>query len=385
MINIISLLRDEYTRQDGTSSVILQLYIKRQRVVLPTGLHIDPVYWDPERRLVKPNHEKASDYNLIIEKCRSQVNDILIRYRLAGKEITPRLLKVEFSNPTQFIFFTDWTKHDILGRKGIIASSTIEMHLSVINDLEKFQKKITFAEIDFAFLERFEKYLRNKKNAIDTISKKMRIIKLYLNRAKRAGVIKKTPFEDYKIKRGKGRIIYLEDPELKKMVELYNRELCPHNMKKVLKYFLFACLTGLRISDVKKLSFTNIINDIIVLIPQKKMNTDHETVTIPLCRSAKMLLFDGNELKVRGRIFDTYTDPATNRYLKDIAKLLEIKKRITFHVARHTFATLFLEKTNDLATLQKLMGHFSINQTMVYAHVSEVKKRQQIKVFDDIL
>jgi len=56
-----------------------------------------------------------------------------------------------------------------------------------------------------------------------------------------------------------------------------------------------------------------------------------------------------------------------------------------FHLSRHTFATLFLEKTGDLATLQKLMGHASITQTMIYAHVSESKKKKQIRVFDNYM
>jgi integrase/recombinase XerD len=123
---------------------------------------------------------------------------------------------------------------------------------------------------------------------------------------------------------------------------------------------------------------------VIVIIPQKKINTDHETVTIPLCNAAKRIILESGPHQVRGRIFDCYSDPVTNRYLKDIATLLKIPKLITFHTSRHTFATLFLERTNDLASLQKLMGHASITQTMVYAHVSEVKKREQIKVFDQI-
>lgn len=386
MHNVITLLRNDYEKRDGTRSVVLQLYIHRKRVVLPTSIEVSEDYWDDEKKLVTSKHPKAKDYNMIIERCRSQVNEILIKYRLAEKEITPARLRIEFQNQSNSILFNEWMRKEILTRKGLISSSTGILHNSVLNSLESFQGEVLFSEMDNTFLERFENHLKNSdSNKINTISKKMRTIRSYINRARGQKIIRDNPFDGYKIKKGKGRIIYLEEFELNKLIDLYSRDLVPKNMKKVLKYFLFACFTGLRISDVKRLHFEQIVNDIIILIPTKKINTDHETVTIPLCKSAKKLVYEDNPHRIYGKVFDTYTDQVTNRYLKDIVKLKNIKKHITFHSARHTFATLFLEKTNDLASLQKLLGHSSINQTMIYAHVSEAKKREQIKVFDDLL
>lgn len=385
MHNVKTLLRDDYSNKDGESAVILQLYIRRKRVALATGVLVKEDDWDPDQGLVRKKHEKAADYNLIIQKARALVNDIQVKYRLSGMTLTPEILKTEFRNPSQFLDFTEWMFREIRERKGIISESTFVMHNSILSCLVKFQKSITFSELDARFLERFEKWLKlTEKNQVDTISKKMRCLRNYLNRARRAKIILVNPFDEYSIKKGKGRIIYLEEPEVRRMVDLGGRELAPRNMKKVLSYFLFSCVTGLRLSDVKRLRHEMIINDVIVMVPQKKKNTDHETVTIPLCEAAKRMIKNVAGDRIRGKIFDCYCDPVTNRYLKDIAKLLKIKKHITFHTSRHTFATLFLEKTNDLASLQKLMGHASINQTMVYAHVSETKKREQIKCLDQI-
>jgi integrase/recombinase XerD len=386
MLNVKTLLRSDYKKKDESRQVLLQIYIKGKRIALPTGVEIQDDYWDDTNKLVRSKHDKAADYNLLIEQARAQVNDILIKYRLSARDLTPHLLRAEFNNPSRYLEFTEWMRKEIKDRKGMISGSTTIMHYSILSCLEKFQEHVLFSEIDIRFLERFEKHLKlHEKNKVDTISKKMRVLRLYLNRARRNKIIREDPFSGFRIKKGKGRLIYLEEHELMKLVDLYGREMAPRNMKKVLRYFLFACLTGLRISDIKRLKYENIINDIIVIIPQKKINTDHETVTIPLCRSAKKILQEDGPLRIRGKIFETYCDPVTNRYLKDIAKLKGIPKNITFHSARHTFATLFLEKTNDLATLQKLLGHASITQTMIYAHVSEVKKREQIRVFDDVL
>ena len=385
MHNVKTLLRDDYKNKDGEQAVILQVYIRGKRIVLPTGVLVQEDFWDDDRKLVRSKHEKSKDYNLIIEQARAMVNDIMIKYRLQSRDITPDLLRSEYKNPSKYLSFIEWMRAEIMDRKGMISASTSIMHYSILSCLEKFQKEILFSEIDVRYLERFEKHLKlEEKNAVDTISKKMRCIRNYLNRAKRNNIIKANPFDQFKIKKGKGRIIYLEENELKKMIDLYGRELAPRNMKKVLRYFLFSCVTGLRLGDVKRLRFESIINDTIIIVPQKKFNTDHETVMIPLCSAAKRIIRESGPHQVRGKIFETYSDPVTNRYLKDIATLLKINKVITFHTSRHTFATLFLEKTNDLASLSKLMGHASINQTMVYAHVSETKKREQIKVFDQI-
>ena len=384
MHNVKILLRDTYKNKDGESAVVLQIYIRSHRVVLPTGILVSEDLWDDDRKLVRSKHDKAKDYNLIIQQCLALLNEIFVKYRLNVRELTPDLLRVEFRNPSRFLDFTEWMRKEIKDRKGMISASTIVMHYSILSCLEKYQQHVLFSEIDIRFLERFEKHLKlQEKNRVDTISKKMRVLRMYLNRAKRNNIIKTNPFDGFKIKKGKGRLIYLEEPELKKMIKLYGRELAPRNMKKTLRYFLFACLTGLRISDIKRLTYEHMINDLIVIVPQKKLNTDHETVTIPLSKSAKNILKEDD--RIRGKVFECYSDPVTNRYLKDICKLLNIPKPITFHSARHTFATLFLEKTNDLASLQKLLGHASIAQTMVYAHVSETKKREQIKVFDDLI
>lgn len=384
MHNVKTLLRDDYKNKDDEQAVILQVYIKGKRIVLPTGVLVQEIYWDDEHRLIRSKHDKAKDYNLIIEQARALVNDIMIKYRLQNRDITPDLLRSEYKNPSKYLSFVEWMRSEIKDRKGMISASTSIMHYSILNCLEKFQKEILFSEVDIRFLERFEKHLKlQEKNRVDTISKKMRCLRLYLNRAKRNNIIKTNPFDQFKIKKGKGRIIYLEEAELKQMIGLYGRELAPRNMKKVLRYFLFSCITGLRLGDVKRLRHENIINNTIIIVPHKKINTDHETVTIPLCEAAKRIILE-DPYRVKGIIFNCYSDPVTNRYLKDIGKLLKIQKLITFHTSRHTFATLFLEKTNDLASLQKLMGHASINQTMVYAHVSETKKREQIKIFDQI-
>lgn len=383
MINVSTIIRDDYIRKDGTCSVYLQLYMSRRRVVVDTGVSVPLKDWDKAKRQVKRSHPMASDYNLIIGKAHSLANEILVKFRLEGRPITPSVFRKEFRNPSTLTDFNSWMHREINERKGLIGPGTIDIHITVLNNLKSFRKQVYFSDIDEIFIQDFEKYLKiTLKNSLNTVSKKLRALRSYLNRAKRRGLIRSNPFEGYAIRKGKGRITYLTEEELRRLLEMFERELIGERYKRVLVYFLFACFTGLRISDVRKLTHSMIINDLIILVPKKKENTDMQTITIPLSKPARGLIKKYNPHRVAGKVFDTFTEQYTNRLLKEIMQLAKIRKKVTFHVARHTFATLFLEKTNDVATLQKLLGHSSITQTMVYAHVSEKKKQKQIKVFD---
>ena len=104
-------------------------------------------------------------------------------------------------------------------------------------------------------------------------------------------------------------------------------------------------------------------------------------VKIPLCVKALRLIHD--EGNTTGRLFHPCTEQRMNSNIKDIAAIAKIKKPLTNHSARHTFATLFIQKTADVATLQRLLGHSRIQETMVYIHISEQNLFDQMKKFEE--
>jgi integrase/recombinase XerD len=386
MARIIVKIRDNYVKKDNTASVYLQLFILRQKVTINTGISIPVDHWDYQKNQVKGINNLAKEYNLVIDQAIGKASSILANYQISGELLTPEIFKAEYNDPGKYTDFYQWVYEDIEKRRGIITDSTITLHYSVLSTLRKFKRRLKFSEVDHKMIQAWEKHLIiNEKNSVATVSKKLRTLKAYINRAKIEGRLKTDPFRNIKIRRTKGRLEYLSDNELKRLIGLYNREGLMSGHRRVLRYFLFSCFTGLRLGDVKRLSHDMIIGDTIVMVPKKKKNTDNETVKIPLCKSAKVLIKDTKQAWAMRPVFDTLSDQKTNEYLKDCGELVKIKKNMHFHLSRHTFATLFLEKTGDLATLQKLMGHASITQTMIYAHVSETKKKKQIKVFDNYL
>lgn len=103
---------------------------------------------------------------------------------------------------------------------------------------------------------------------------------------------------------------------------------------------------------------------------------------MPLTKPALRLIKDANPLRSHGVIFSCYCDQVTNRLLKKITDSVSIYKKVTTHSARHTFATLFLSKTKNLAALQKLLGHTNISETMTYAHILTEDIKDEMDVFN---
>ena len=152
------------------------------------------------------------------------------------------------------------------------------------------------------------------------------------------------------------------------------------DLKSVLQYFLFSCFTGVRFSDLRNLKNSNLFlenGNTIISLRQLKTN---KPVEIPLGNKAQKYLPEKGQPDQP--VFKMYCNQFTNRALKDIMKLAGINKSISFHCARHTFATIALELSGDIAVVSKLCGHTKISTTQIYAKVLDSSKRNVIGLMD---
>ena len=179
--------------------------------------------------------------------------------------------------------------------------------------------------------------------------------------------------------------VFCTEMELKRLWDVYQNVSFTgeEHLYSVLRHFLFMAFTGLRISDFFALNFDSIVNNTIFFYPVKTRAQKKQMVKIPLNRKALQLIADeGNK---EGLIFKPASEQRMNVNLKDLAKMVGINKPLTNHSGRHTFATLFIEKTSDVATLQRLLGHTRIDETMIYVHITEINLHEQMKRFDSEL
>lgn len=380
MATVTTYLLKDYKKEDGEYPVYCRLYINRQKVNIPVKIHVNENSWDLENQRVKGISKEAKDANLIISKIKSRINDVFVSFRLNNRTLTRDIFLKEFGSVSTYASFWHFMDDQLQKRKGTIATNTYRAHQSTLKKFREILPNLQFYEFTDETIRDIKKLLgKQYSNNPNTIAKNLITLKTYVGFAMRKKLLDTNPFSVEKIKRVKPTQVWLTEGELAKFIEIYRDRTLQDNYHRVLQYFLFACFTGFRLSDVKSFSMDQVKGDFLMINPIKTKRVNNEIVTIPLTQPIKRILRDVAPFRLEGLVFKCFADPVTNRMLKKIAEKAGVNKDITFHSARHTFATFFLEKTDDLATLQKLLGHSDITQTMVYVHLTEGKKVEQMR------
>ena len=211
-------------------------------------------------------------------------------------------------------------------------------------------------------------------------------IMVALNQAERDGIIIKNPGKDIdrKLKPHSEQksSCFLTLEEVKKIIDLNYR---PKNDVK--PAFLFCCFSGLRFSDVYKMKWGEItISQDGNVQLETTMKKTGKTIWVPLSDNALRWLPERGDASDDDRVFANLPDQASNAdsRLKTLISHAGITKHVTFHVARHTFATLTLQYGADLYTVSKLLGHSNIRTTQIYAKIVDESKRRAVNLIPSL-
>ena len=391
MAKVTVILDLKHPRKDATCTVYIFTSVKSVPIWFNTKVSILPVNWDNEKQCIRGSSKTIKDDNLLIGNCRARISDIFVKYRLKFEELTPALLRKEYANPTADIDFYAFWEMEMKSKKDFVSPNTIAQHESVLAKLKRFQPKCAFSELDKDFLIEYQRYCltkvkhkfdsTKKGNNQNTINKNLKVIKVYTQIALEREKLKKNPFENLKIKAQHVDIVFLTQDELNVLVKKYKKANFAVKYQETLRRYLFSCFTGIRISDSLALTYDNILENTLILKPQKTKELN-KIIRVPLTNFAKVLLNDC--IDKTGLVFPFKTEQAINRELKDIMDDCGINKDVSFHSSRHTFATMFYRLTHDIVALQKLLGHCDVKQTMVYTHVVISDIEKEMKSFDKI-
>ena len=212
------------------------------------------------------------------------------------------------------------------------------------------------------------------------VMKHLERFKKIINLAIKLEWMNKNPFQQFQLKFDKYDREYLTERELH---VLENIHYANERLEKVKDCFIFSCYTGLSFIDVKGLTKKQITLGIdnSYWIFTKREKTD-ETVKVPILPKAMEILekYKTNvETDFNEALLPLSSNQKTNSYLKEIAKDCGIEKNLTFHVARHTFATsVMLSNGVPIETVSKLLGHTKLSTTQIYARVVETKISEDI-------
>ena len=281
-----------------------------------------------------------------------------------------------------------------LNKQGL-AEGTLKNYRTFKVDMNRYKvQDFRILEIDEFFVIDFLDFLRKSGNAPNTLIKKKVKLKSFLEFCQKKGEKIEIDFiDEIKLRKEDIRREFLPVIQLKKLESFYGSNEISHGKKSVLRYFLFCCETGMDFNDIKKFSSSSLVNIDGVLVIDKKRGKGNKMYHVPV--TEKSLSYIQDSITEQGLVFEEllHTDiqifnvisaKNTNRYLREIALTIKLEiNAISFHVARHTFATNALNKGMTLEAVAKTMGHTSTRMTKRYARLLRENILEQFKLLNN--
>ena len=374
---ILFFIRESRVRKDGTASIEIVLTVNGERCAFSTGKRVKSCNWDKTKQQVKGKDEEAQSLNNYLKAIKAKLYQKEAELLDRGFIITAELLRDAYFDKVESLkektLFEVFEEHNREQEKLVgngVSKATYWISVYTVRLLKEFvqqkykREDLYLRELNLNFIQSFHTFLRiDKGMAQNSSTKHLKLLKKIINLAVANSYMTTNPFITYKIEREPVEIDFLDEEELRKII---NFDTPLPRLERAKDMFLFGCFTGLSYIDIKTLAPEHFEKDNAGRIWIKKRRVKTGVLSrIPLLPIAKLILdkYKGGEKLL------PIQDPADiNKYLKDIAILCDIKKRITFHTSRHTFAsTVTLANNISLEVVSKMLGHTNTRMTNHYA------------------
>ena len=379
----IKFYHNELKAKGGKSPIYLRITVKRKKSEVATGYYCEPKEWDSAKQEVWKNN----NINKALTNNRQEVHDIAERLEKEKKPVTAHNIKNYLTKKDKLDAYLIDSYSRLLERlnnAGEVAPETIVGYKATKNHLENFlqgkkMNDILIENIDYRFINEFDLFLLNQQvnkseNTMmrNTVNKHHTRLRTIILNAIKEGFIHKNPYSNFKLKKVNSTRTYLTNDELQSIL---THSLGGNiSLIRVRDIFIFSVYTGLRFEDAQNLTIDRITKEnekFILRIEQEKTG---ELLTIPLLSPAMQIIRkyeDSPERIVFNKVLPTLSNQKLNAYLKVIADLTGIKKNLTHHVARHTFATtVLLSNEVPIEAVSKFLGHTNIKTTQMYAKIT---------------
>ncbi len=380
---------------DGTAPIYARITVDSNRCEISLKKRIHITNWNKGQGMAKGKSIEIARLNSYLEQIRSQLTGYYQELIIEKQTITPEAIKdkfngIEKSGKTLNELVEYHNSHMDLNLKWGTLKNYHTTAKYIILFLNKIMKRndIFLSELNYKFITDFEYYLRKHKPTDhqrpmhnNAVMKHLERLKKMVTMAVRLEWMDKDPFAAFKLHFKRVEREFLSEAELS---SIEKKNFAMERLDYVRDLFVFACYTGLSYIDVMNLTPNNIrkgINGMNWIITQREKTLT--PVRIPVLEQVQSLIdkYESNpRSQNKGTLFPILSNQKLNSYLKEIADLCEIKKNLTFHVARHTFATtVTLTNGVPIESVSKMLGHTSLKTTQIYAKVIEKK------IADDML
>lgn len=367
--------------------VYLRITVEGKRAEISINRTADPDRWIPGAGKIKGNGEEAKKFNAHLDALQSKLYDAHQALIRENKPITAETLKNRFTGAgeKQRTFIPIFQKHNDEMEALIpqeYAAGTLERFRITLSHLKNFLHwkfnvtDIELRQINHEFVADFDFYIRSvRKCANNTAVKYSKYFQKIIRIAMANGWIEKDPFANFKVKLKVVDRAFLSEEELQ---AIQNKQFASIRLSQVRDIFIFSCFTGLAYADVLKLTpghvSTGIDGEKWLFISRTKTDTPSR---VPLLPAALEIIEKYRNFPAcinQNKLLPVSSNQKMNAYLKEIANLCNIPKELTFHIARHTFATtVTLNNDVPIESVSKMLGHKTIKTTQHYAKLLDKK------------
>ena len=384
MLKIKMIAHKGKPNKSGRVPILMQLTIGQQTCHISTKQNILPEKWGDGKPIGHTREDQA--ITAVLEEIRTKAYNKFLQLQAQNINVTPERLKQALLGkdqvqPRGYVEIFDQWLVEYSKMVGITTSKrTLDKYILVRNRLQDYiasqlgVKDISLEEVTPKFLSNFDNYLRVEYNMANNHAMKIRqklrtIYKVAIDN----GWVSKNPFSTVKIHFDPVERDVLTKSELTALIQT---DMIFDRLDKMRDVFVFACFTGLAHCDVAGLTKENIITDEAgqVWLKTHRQKTS-EVVDIPLLEIPQLIIKKYQGMKeLNGKLLPTLTNSCSNLYLKEVAVRCGINKTLTFHMARHTFATtVTLSNGVPIESVAKMLGHRNIRTTQIYAKVIKDK------------
>ncbi|MFV8334289.1 site-specific integrase [Flavobacterium sp. GSP14] len=386
-ISILFYVKRVRVNAQGLVPIFQRITINRQRLDNSTGKFVDPEKWHSEMSKMKGTSEEARSINGHLDHLKSKILNIekillkkdipvnleTFKNELLGIKERQRMLIPIFEEHNRKI-------EELLGLE--YAPGTLERYKTSLKHTKDFLhwkynlSDINIEKIDYAFITEYEFYLRSvRKCNNNTAVKYVKNFHKIINQCLANDWLTKNPFANYKAKVKEVIREFLTEDEIESMI---NKEFVSERLELVRDIFIFSCFTGLAYVDVQQLNKNHISlgidGDKWIFKNRQKTDTPSKIPLLPMAMEIVDKYKNHPTCVNENRLLPILSNQKMNAYLKEIADVCGINKELTFHIARHTFATtITLSNGVPIETVSKMLGHTNLKTTQHYAKILDKK------------
>ena len=387
-------IRRDKTNKKGEAPVFMRLTINGERADASIKRFIEPHAWNSAKGKANEKSRGGKDLNLYLDAISANILRIQRDLELDKKEVSAQIILNRYLGKEQsdrHTLMEVFRAHNEKCRalSGIsLAPATVIRYETTLRLTEEFLQKnykkedCYLDEVTNQFIEDFEFFLKTVRRCChNTTTKYLLNFKKIIRIALAKGWMKKDPFSQVHFHFEPVEREFLEKQELK---VLLNKEITITRLSQVRDIFCFCCLTGLAFMDVQQLKPEHLVADIHGKIWIRKARQKTKNMcNIPLLDEAQKIIDryrDHPYCQTHGVLLPVCSNQKMNSYLKELADICGIRKNLSTHCARHTFATLTLASGATIDNVAKMLGHANVNMTRRYAKVLDSSIMRDMEV-----